>query len=227
MLRKFVDRIGLLKLFISSVRRRGMIRTLRISIYELWFERKFGIATGFVIPVERLDFNEAARLHAEPHFPSSYLFLHEALAAGPLDCRNQVFVDFGCGMGRALLFASTLPFARVIGVELSHSLCEIASRNLQRYYFLQNKSRPQWTIVNADAALFRIPDDATIFYMFNPFDAVVVGKVLNNILASVRAAPRRVYLIYANPIHERLVREKGLEKMALPSTDYVIYSYQL
>ena len=33
MLRKFVDRIGLLKLFISSVRRRGMIRTLRISIY--------------------------------------------------------------------------------------------------------------------------------------------------------------------------------------------------
>jgi SAM-dependent methyltransferase len=227
MLRKLVDRIGLLTHFLSSSRRRGIVRTLRISFNEIWYERKFGVATGFVIPVGRLDFNEADRLHAGPYFPSSYLFLHEALAAGPLDCRNQVFVDLGCGMGRALLFASTLPFARVIGVELSPSLCEIASKNLQRYYALHNKSRPQWTIVNVDAALFRIPEDATIFYMFNPFDAVVVGKVLDNILSSVRAAPRRVYLVYANPIHERLVRDRGLKKIAPPSADYVIYSYQL
>jgi SAM-dependent methyltransferase len=226
MLEKVFDRLRLLKYFFSSARRRGVVRTLRIAIYEVWFERKFGVATGYVIPVDRFDYDEEARLHAEPYFPSSYLFLHEALAAGPLDCYGHVFVDYGCGMGRALLFASTLPFKRIVGVELSNSLCETATRNLDRYYRLRKKGTPEWTIVNADARLFRIPGDATVFYMANPFDAVVVGKVLDNIISSVQIAPRRCYLIYANPIHERLVSQIGFEKIAQPTTDYVIYTYQ-
>jgi SAM-dependent methyltransferase len=226
MLKQLTDKMQLMRHFLGSVRRRGMMRTVRISFYEVWFERKFRAATGFVIPVDRLDFNEEAKSHASPYFPSSYLFLHEAFAAGALDCRNHVFVDYGCGMGRALLFASTLPFKRIVGVELSPSLCETAVQNLERYYRLRGKTMPEWQVVNADARRFLIPDDATVFYMFNAFDALVVGKVLDNIVTSVLAHPRKCYLIYANPIHERLITEQGFEKIANPTTDYVIYTHQ-
>jgi len=226
MLKNFTDKLHLMGHFFGSVRRRGVMRTIRISLYELWFERKFGAATGLVIPVDRLDYDEEARSHAQPYFPSSYLFLHEALAAGTLDCRNHVFVDYGCGMGRALLFASTLPFKRIVGVELSPSLCQTAMQNLERYYRLCGKTTPEWQVVNADARLFLIPDDATVFYIFNAFDAVIVGEVLDNIVASVHAHPRKCYLIYTNPIHERLITERGFEKIANHTPDYVIYTHQ-
>ena len=68
--------------------------------------------TGLVIPVARLDYSDDAKAHAAPYFPSSYLFLREAFVTGPVDCRGHMFVDYGCGMGRAILFASTLPFER-------------------------------------------------------------------------------------------------------------------
>jgi hypothetical protein len=226
MLKKFNDKLHLMRHFFRSVRRRGVVRTVRISLYEVWFERQFGAATGFVIPVGRLDFDEEARSHAEPYFPSSYLFLHEAFAASGLDCRNQVFVDFGCGMGRALLFASTLPFKRIVGVELSPSLCRSAEQNLERYYRSRGKTTPEWCVVNADARLFIIPDDATVFYIFNAFDATIVGKVLDNIVASVLAHPRKCYLIYINPIHDGLVTKRGFKKITNCTTDYVIYAHQ-
>jgi SAM-dependent methyltransferase len=221
---KVLDRLRLLKHFFSSARRRGLLRTLRIALYEIWFERKFGGATGVVIPVDRLDCGEEAQAHAEPYFPSSYLFLHEAFVDGPLDCGGQVFLDYGCGMGRALLFASTLPFKRIIGVEVSSFLCETATQNLKRYYGLQHKKEPQWSIVNADARMFEVPDDVTFFYMANPFDAVVVDDALKNIVASLNRATRKCYLIYANPQHEELLMNWGFKKIELFSTDFVIYT---
>ncbi len=224
MLRSALDKLRLFKHFFSSARRRGLLRTIQISLYEVWFERKIGVTTGLVIPVARLDYDEEAKEHAEPYFPSSYLFLQEALAAGPLDCTGHVFVDYGCGMGRALLFASTLPFKRIIGVELSRSLCRAATKNMNSYYHKQQKTTPEWAIANVDARVFQIPDDATIFYMANPFDDTVVGKVFDNIVASIHATPRRCYIVYANPIHEQLLIQRNFKKISRPTTDYVIYT---
>lgn len=224
MLLGLIDRLRLLKHFFSSAKRRGITRTLRISLFEVWFEHKFRSATGLVIPAERLDYDQEARQHAQPYFPSSYLFLYELLAAGPIDCRGHVFIDFGSGMGRALLFASTLSFKKIIGVELSPSLCKIAEQNLKRYYKSCHKNTPEWTIANADARHFSIPTDATLFYMANPFDAIIVAKVLDNIVTSLHSSPRKCYLVYANPIHERLLLERGFEKTAKTNADYVIYT---
>lgn len=221
---KATDRLRLLKHFFSSAKRRGLRRTLRISLYELRFGRQFGNATGTIIPVERLDYGGEARRHAEPYFPSSYLFLYEALAAGPVNCNGRILVDYGCGMGRVLLFASTLPFKRLIGVELSPLLCDAAKNNLDRYYRARNKTSPDWTIVNADASTFHPPNDASVFYIFNAFDAMILNAVLDNVLISLRTAPRKCYFIYANPTHENLLAEKGFEKVSRSTTDYVIYT---
>jgi len=224
MLRKTFDKLRFLSHFFSSAKRRGLVHTLRISLYELWFERKFGNATGTVIPVERLDYDGEARVHAEAYFPSSYLFLNEALATGPVDCSGRTLVDFGCGMGRVLLFASTLPFKRFIGVEVSPALCDRAKNNLDRYYRAKNKFLPDWKIVNADARAFRPPDDASVFYIFNAFDATILDTVLENILISLREVPRKCYSVYANPVHEALLVDKGFAKVLQSAKDYVIYT---
>lgn len=224
MLQAALDRFRLAKHFFSSARRRGLARTVRIALYEFWYERKLGVSTGIVIPVDRLDYSDEAKTHAQPYFPSSYLFLAEALSAGPFDCRDQVLVDFGCGMGRVLLFASMLPFKRIIGVELSNSLCEVARRNLGQFYARTKKSAPEWLVVSADVRTFVIPDDATVFYMANPFDATVVNTVLDNIETSLRQVSRQCYVIYANPQHEAVLQRPGFRKLPSKTTDYAIYS---
>jgi hypothetical protein len=219
------DKARLFKYFFRSLRKRGFARTVQISAYELWYEHKFGGNTGRVIPIERLDYSAEAKAHAQPYFPSSFLFLREVLCGGQIDWRDRVFVDFGSGMGRAMLFASTLPFSRIIGVELSPSLCEAARRNLERYYRKRRISTPQWTIVNADARLFSIPNDATVFYLYNPFDATIVRSVLDNIVSSLQAIPRKCYVIYANPIEDGIAFKRGFTPIAQRAKDYIIYTY--
>jgi predicted RNA methylase len=219
-----LDRLRLFKHFYSSSRKRGLGRTIRISVYELWYERKFGGNTALVIPTERLDFSEDARQHAQPHFPSSFLFLHEIFLDSRIDCRGAVLVDYGCGMGRTLLFASTLPFKRLIGVELSLDLCRIACDNMNRFYMREEKQAPEWSIVNADAKDFWVPETATIFYMYNPFDASVLGNVIDRIVESVIATPRPCTIVYANPRHEWLLQDRGMTKLFGKDNGFAVYA---
>jgi SAM-dependent methyltransferase len=209
--------------FFSSIGKRGLRRTVKIACYELYCDRKFGGKTGIVIPVNQLDGEPEASQHASAYFPSSYLVLKEAFAAGQVEYRDGVFVDFGCGLGRALLFASELPLRRLIGVELSSALCASARDNLVRFYRRAGKTVPEWSIVNADARAFDIPDDSTIFYFFNPFDAEVLGAVVERLLASIRRAPRDCTIVYANPIHEATISAHSAIAVKVRSPDYVIY----
>jgi SAM-dependent methyltransferase len=223
---RLANRWKLARHFFSSVRNRGVRRTLKISFYELYYDWTFRIKTGIVIPVSQLDGEPEALRHATDYFPSSYLVLKEALLQGQVDLRDAAFVDFGCGLGRALLFASELPLRKIIGVELSPTLCAAARQNMSGYYHRKKKARPEWSVVNADARTFDIPDDATIFYFFNPFDAVVLDTTVKRILASVGRARRDCTIVYANPIHESVISANDQIKVRKRSRDYVIYRLQ-
>ena len=50
-----------------------------------------------------------------------------------LTLRDFTFLDLGSGKGRTLLMASDYPFRRIVGVELLHSLHQIAQENLRLY----------------------------------------------------------------------------------------------
>jgi predicted RNA methylase len=221
---RLTSRFRLFNQFFSSVRRRGTLRTLRISWFEFRFGRKFSAGTAHVIHVSDLDLTDEARAHAQDYFPSSYLVLHEALARGPIDCRERVFVDYGCGMGRVLLFASTLPFKTIIGVELSSALSEIATANLERHYKESRKTAPAWRIVTSDARHFDVPDDASVFYFFNPFDATILSEVADRLVASVKRAPRRCFVVYAKPVHDSVFSTRGFMRLPPDNPDFVILS---
>ncbi len=194
-------------------------------MFELYHEYRLGADTSYVIPRQQLDGEIEALSHAIDYFPSSYLILHEAFSSVGADCRDGVLVDYGCGMGRALLFASSRPIKRMIGVELSPSLCAAASENLTRLYRKTRAVDPNWAIVNGDARAFAVPDDANLFYLFNPFDAVILGQVIDNIVKSVRSVPRKCTVIYANPVHESEFISRGFRKMPEPGRDFVVFVF--
>ena len=110
---------------------------------------------------------------------------------------RDVFVDFGCGKGRVVHQAAKWPFRRVIGLEISPALAEIARANLaarSHQHRCQNVE-----IVVGDAAEYHIPDDLTIGYLFHPFGGQTLDAMLRAIVESIDRHPRRVRLIYTYP----------------------------
>lgn len=110
-------------------------------------------------------------------------------------------------MGRVIQQAAAYPFARVIGVEISEELNEIARLNVAR-----NRRRFACQCVDfiaCDAVEFRVPDDMTHVYLHNPFTCETFRKVLQNIITSIDRAPRRVVLIYDHPTMGQALEETG------------------
>jgi 16S rRNA G966 N2-methylase RsmD len=120
---------------------------------------------------------------------------------------NDVFLDIGSGMGRALLVAASYPFSRVIGVELSAHLNDIAQQNI---HHLESRLKCRdITVVNADAVEYRVPDDVTVVFMANPFQGSIFQRVVHNILASYDRNPRRLRIVYVNPREEGFLLSTG------------------
>jgi 16S rRNA G966 N2-methylase RsmD len=165
-------------------------------------ERRYAIRTSGVVPLEELGVAGPDRVRYKP---APWLVLRRALprrSVGP----DDVFVDFGSGMGRVVFQAALwYPFRRVIGVELSARLHRIAQDNIDR-----NRARLRCTdveLVRADVLDYPVPDEVTVVFFDNPFTGQIFGAVLDRLLASVDRAPRTVTIVYFNPVeHDRLMR---------------------
>ena len=125
------------------------------------------------------------------------------IGVGPED----TFVDFGCGKGRVLLQAARRPFRRVVGVEISPGLVDVARAALAARSRRQRCGEVE--VVAADAREFPIPDDMTIGFFYDPFRGEVFDAVLRGIVESMDRRPRRVHLVYAHPILASRILETG------------------
>ncbi len=138
---------------------------------------------------------------------------------------GDVFLDLGCGKGRALFIAARFPFGRVIGVELAESLAITARRNCASFLRRRRVSCAEIQIVHADAAEFEIPSDVTVVFMSNPFHDVPLDRVLENLRGSLYLNPRRLRIIYNSPVfHNRVLAALAdLVAQTEVRSDYVIY----
>lgn len=125
-----------------------------------------------------------------------------------VDYGQFLFVDFGCGKGKALLLAAELHFQEIIGIELSSKLIRIAEDNL-RTYIKRTRERETFRLHCMDAGNFQIPEKPAIYYFANPFQAEVMRKVLASIQHSHAAAPRAGYIAYLDPVLGDLLDEAG------------------
>ena len=88
----------------------------------------------------------------------------------------------------------------VVGVDLSLGLCAEARRNAEHMRWRKTAIQVRCE----DAAVADI-SDGTIYFMFNPFGAATLKDFLNNIHTSLVRHPRRVVIVYCNPVHAREV----------------------
>lgn len=166
-------------------------------------DRRWGIRTLGEVELAALGLHED---QGNRYKPSEWRTLSRILPraeVGP----DDVFIDIGSGLGRVVFQAARYPFRRVVGVELSDRLNEVARDNIER-----NRHRLRCNdvqLVTADARVYEIPDDVTVVFMANPFTGELFRAVVDAVLASVERSPRRLRLIYRNPIEHELLTATG------------------
>ena len=189
--------------FLSTYGLRNFGREVSCRLGNYYHERRLGVDTSAPSRLRSPDDNPDNLIYV----PINYRACFEVLDQIPLDKKESVFLDYGCGKGRALVVASTFPYRRVIGVELSEELVVSARENVAA---MRGRRAKSVDLVAADAALYPVPDDANVIFFFNPFSGEVLRKVIDNLYASLKRAPRTVYIIFFNKIHfEALIKGRA------------------
>jgi hypothetical protein len=154
--------------------------------------------------------------------PSEPALFHAMLASLPVAVDGFTFIDLGSGKGRTLLLASSYLFRRIIGIELLEELNLVAQDNLARY---QSEEQKCFNIeaYPGDARCFDFPSEPTVLYLFNPFPRHVWREMLANLHTSMLAAPRPVYVIYHNPVHDDIPAAQGWLQQQARTHQFVIY----
>lgn len=109
---------------------------------------------------------------------------------------DSAFVDCGCGKGKVLLIAAECGVHQVRGVEFAHELCDIARTNWQKVYRPDDQSH-HCEIVCSDILQYDIRDNDSMFFLFNPFDPIILKGLLEKILQSHRDCPRKIVVAVA------------------------------
>jgi SAM-dependent methyltransferase len=117
---------------------------------------------------------------------------------------QSAFIDYGAGLGRVVILAAQMPFARVVGVELSPDLVARGNENIDK---VSAKLRAPVSLVCADATAFEVPADAKVLFFNNPFAGSILASVLENIRRSYLAAPRTIQLVCSLPPDSQFERD--------------------
>ena len=203
-----------------SLRHFGLSHTFRMGVRHLaaalarradaGFDRPMGTDTAaFVEIADMHDVDSPNRERGIRYEPTRVTPFRRILSTAAVPPEGA-FLDIGSGKGRTLMLAAEHGFARVVGVDFSPSLCEVARRNLEGFAE-RNHQTLSWEIVHADAAGYRPDDDTSVVYMYNPFDEVVMAGFLDGVEASLEAAPRPMWIVYHNAVCHSLIVSRGFE----------------
>lgn len=194
-----------------------------------------GFDVGFAVdtnePVEPWQIDEADDFTLENnsrYSPTPAHTIRRILLTCPIQLEYTSFVDFGSGKGRAMLIASEFPFRKVIGVEFSSHLCEVARQNISNYKS-DSQQCSSFEVHNLDASAFHIPGDASFFYFYEPFTQNVAAKVLENIESSIYRHPRQAIVCFVGKSLINFIEERSHWRQIgdhLISPDDPYYNYR-
>lgn len=117
---------------------------------------------------------------------------------------NDSIIDIGCGKGSAMRTMLRFPFSNIHGIELSESIANIARRNFQ---VLTEK---RVTVFTGDATMFPDYGAYTAAFLFNPFPAIIMSRVIDSIIRSIQESEREFCIIYNSPAFHDAIIEKGV-----------------
>lgn len=185
-----------------------------INLHDKYWERRLKLDTGGWEPVEMED---GMLYEATP-----YLVLHDILRhleLGP----DDVFVDLGCGKGRVTCVAAHGTPGKVVGVEQDEDFLEDARVNLAAL----PGAKAEVALHHGLAQDFDF-DQATVVFLFNPFGAKTLEEVMELLHASLERNPRRLRIVYVNPVHEHVLADRPwlTNTQTWPSEAYAEFEIQ-
>jgi hypothetical protein len=176
-----------------SVGQRGVLGTLRVAGERL--VRKDDGTGGVVHPfdvrhgLDTSGFIGGGRLggsHARARFSTAYYGVQPSRLKGALEKWSETsgtravgdvtFVDAGAGKGRAMMVASEMGFAAVVGVELDADVAAVGQRNLELW-----RAACPMRLVQGDAAEMEFPVGPLLIFLYNPFQAPVLRRLLERV----------------------------------------------
>jgi SAM-dependent methyltransferase len=146
------------------------------------FDAEFGVRTSGLVAGRHLKSGHKHDRHATAYYGVAPSVFHGLVRrwqkTGPVaPLHETTFVDLGAGMGRAVLLASELGFAAAVGVELHPTLARVARENV-RIWRAAGRERGPMRIVEGDAVEFGLPQGPVLAFLFNPFGATVLRRLL-------------------------------------------------
>jgi SAM-dependent methyltransferase len=169
-------------------------------------EEKLGIDTTGIDRLKTLKKTGVDISHANLYMPAPYDMLDiffEKIALNQL----KHLLDLGCGKGRALCVAASYGIPQVMGIDFSKELITAAQENIN--LVKKQFSKTKFKLFHNDAFYFKIPKTVDCIFLFNPFDSLIMSGVLENIETSLAQYPRKMQVIYFNPVHKKRFLKYG------------------
>jgi SAM-dependent methyltransferase len=182
------------------------------------FDIENGMRTSGLVSGRYLKSGHLHDRHATAYFgvaPSVFKsLLRRWRATGPASPIEQfTFIDVGAGMGRALLLAAEMPFRNAIGIELNPTLARIARRNMASWR-AAGRTPNATRIVCCDAVEFNYRAAPCLVFLFNPFGATVMRRLLAKLASTFANQPRSLDLLYVNNEQEQVLeRTSGFTRI--------------
>jgi SAM-dependent methyltransferase len=182
------------------------------------FDMQYGVRTSGLIPGRHLGLGHKHDRHNTAYYgvaPSVFQGLivrwRRSRPVAPIDAFT--FIDFGAGMGRAVMLAAELPFRDVVGVEINPILARIARKNLAVWRASGRACGPM-RIECRDALEFRFPAGPCVAFLFNPFGAPVMRHLLKQVAETFAGRAGQFDLLYANNEQEAVLkRQPGFSQL--------------
>lgn len=176
------------------------------------FDLEFGVRTSGLIAGRHLGSGHRNDRHVTAYYavaPSVFQGMivrwRSCRPLAPID--EYTFVDLGAGMGRAMLLAAAHPFRAVLGVELHPTLARIARKNLA-FWRAAGRSRASTRMFCRDALEFPLPAGPCVVFLFNPFGAPVLRRLLRSWKLILAERPAQLDILYVNNEQESVLRRE-------------------
>ncbi len=181
------------------------------------FDAAHGTETGGLIPAAKLVTGQTSDKHVTAYYgvaPSILRSLFDIWldrTSPPFPIDQYTFLDIGAGKGRAMLIAAESPFGEVVGVELNPALAEMAQKNIT----IATTRDPQAhdllspiRLLQQDALTLTYPDTPTLAFLFHPFEAPLLRKLLRKVETQFARRPGQIDILYVNAEHASVLDQQ-------------------
>lgn len=179
------------------------------------YDKRLGIDTAGYIESSEIGVSAVTGEPIQPYGPTPpdiAKFLIEQIAER---ARGFTFIDIGSGKGRILLIAAEFSFCKIIGIEYSPDLSEIAANNVRSF----SAGRPGLTpieLATGDATQIPLPDGPLVLYLYNSLGPKALQDFMQMVKAEYLRSPRKIICIYYNAAHPTAFEKAGIFPIIRP-----------